>query len=171
MKKQINYPRLIPRLFASTIDLFLLSVISSPIMNIISKYVFIRIFFDFITANNIDPKKITSITEISKLPDFVSFATTNNNGLSYFLIVLFCNIAIMGGYFIGSWICLSATPGKLIMSTRIVDSNTLEKPSNVQFIKRFLSYSLFFIGIWFVLFSKQRQALHDKIAGTLVIKK
>lgn len=171
MKKQINYPKLVPRLFATTIDLFILSIVSSPIMDFISRYAFVNIFSDFFTANNIDKTKFTSIAEIAKMPEFISFATTNNNGITYFLILLCCNIIIMGAYFIGSWIYISATPGKFILSTKIVDAITLEKPSNYQLIKRFLGYSLFFIGIWSILFNKQGQALHDKIAGTLVIKK
>ena len=105
------------------------------------------------------------------MPEFISFATTNNSGITYFLVLLCCNIIIMGAYFIGFWIYISATPGKFIMSTKIVDATTLETPSNYQFVKRFLGYSLFFIGIWSIVFIKQRQALHDKIAGTLVIKR
>lgn len=161
MKKQINYPRFIARLFASTIDLFLLSIVSSPIMNIISKYLFIYIFSDIIRTNNIDPQNLSSITQIA----------TSNKGLIYTAIILGLNVIMLAGYFIGFWIYFSATPGKLIMSTKIVDANTLAKPSNIQYIKRFFGYFLFFIGVWFMLFSKQRQALHDKISGTLVIKK
>jgi uncharacterized RDD family membrane protein YckC len=161
MKKQINYPRFIPRLFASTIDLFLLSVVSSPVMNIISKYLFMHIFADAISANSIDLQNLESITQIA----------TSNRGLIYAAIILSLNIIMLAGYFIGFWMYCSATPGKLIMSTKIVDANTLEKPSNIQYIKRFFGYFLFFIGVWFMLFSKRRQALHDKISGTLVVKK
>ena len=86
MKKQINYPKLVPRLFATTIDLFILSIVSSPVMSVVSQYAFMRIFSDFFTANNIDPTQFTSIAEIAKMPEFISFATTHNNGITYFLI-------------------------------------------------------------------------------------
>ena len=41
MKKQIAYPKFIPRLFSMTIDLVILSIVLTPVMNIIYRYVFI----------------------------------------------------------------------------------------------------------------------------------
>lgn len=73
-------------------------------------------------------------------------------------------------YFIGFWIYWSATPGKMIMHMKIVDENTLQQPTKWQLIKRFFGYLTALFGIWSIIFSKQRQALHDKIAKTVVIK-
>ena len=53
---------------------------------------------------------------------------------------------------------------------KIVDAKTFNRPTLKQLIKRFLGYMTFPIGIFFILFYSQKQALHDKIAGTVVIK-
>jgi len=53
---------------------------------------------------------------------------------------------------------------------KIVDANSLSTPSRTKLIIRFLIYPTAFFGILNVLFSKEGKALHDKIAGTVVIK-
>lgn len=73
------------------------------------------------------------------------------------------------------WLFKSATPGKMIFSGEIVDANTFEKPTTVQFIIRYLGYFVSILGlmlgfIW-IAFDKRKQGWHDKLAGTVVIKK
>ncbi|CAN0568580.1 unnamed protein product, partial [Ectocarpus sp. 12 AP-2014] len=50
------------------------------------------------------------------------------------------------------------------------DALPISTPTTFQLIKRFLGYITALIGIWTILFSKKGLALHDKIAGTVVIK-
>jgi uncharacterized RDD family membrane protein YckC len=169
MKKQVIYPKFIPRLFATTLDLFLLSLIITPVMNFISKYIFIFVFKDFFIQGNIDTSDSILMAEAVKTPEFMEFITPSNS-LSYIGILLALHTIIMGTYFIGFWVYKGATPGKLIMRTRIVDADSLEKPTTYQLVKRFFGYITAFFGIWSILFTKQRQAFHDKIAGTVVIK-
>ncbi len=80
----------------------------------------------------------------------------------------------LGVIFILFWIVKSATPGKMLIGSSIVDAKTLGKASNGQNLVRYLAYfvSLIPLGlgfIWIGLDSK-KQGWHDKIAGTLVIK-
>ncbi len=105
----------------------------------------------------------------SKKPELVQNVTASSV-FTLFILMLIINFALAATYFIGFWVYLGATPGKMVMHMKIVDAVTLEKPSKWQLIKRFCGYVLVLVGIWFILFSKQRQALHDKIAGTAVIK-
>mgnify|MGYP001606532099 CR=1 FL=1 len=76
---------------------------------------------------------------------------------------------------IGFWVWKMATPGKMVISAVIVDAETLGKPSIGQAIGRYLAYfvSIFglMLGFVWVAFDKRKQGWHDKIAGTLVIKK
>ena len=169
MKKQIIYPKFIPRLFATTIDLFLLSLITTPVMNFISKYVFMFVFKEFFIQKNIDMSNSILMAEAVKTPEFMEFITPRNS-FTYMGIILALHTIIMATYFIGFWVYKGATPGKLIMRTKIVDANTFEKPTTYQFVKRFLWYITAFFGIWSILFTKQRQAFHDKRACTVVIK-
>jgi len=73
------------------------------------------------------------------------------------------------------WVVKGATPGKMIMGLIIVDARTLERASTTRLLVRYLSYFIsmlpLFLGIFWVAFDKRKQGWHDKIAGTLVIKK
>ena len=72
------------------------------------------------------------------------------------------------------WIYKSATPGKMLLGMKIVDANTGGKPSNGQLIGRYLGYYLciptLMISILWVGWDKRKQGLHDKLAGTLVVR-
>ncbi len=73
------------------------------------------------------------------------------------------------------WIYKSATPGKMVTRLVIVDAKTGGKPSTGQFIGRYLAYYLSAIplclGFIWVAFDKRKQGWHDKLAGTVVIRK
>ncbi len=75
---------------------------------------------------------------------------------------------------VGFWVWKSATPGKMVVSAKIVDAKTLGEPSAGQLIVRYVGYFIstfvFFLGFLWVAFDKRKQGWHDKIAGTLVIK-
>lgn len=160
MKKQIIYPNLIPRLFASTLDLTLLAIISNPITTFISWKLSLYLFKTNITKITINSMQASELTE------YIS----TGNLFWYLLLISIMNFLITGAYFVGFWIYYSATPGKMIMKMTIVDAYTLAKPTKWQFVKRFLGYVTILFGIWFVPFSKQHRALHDRLSGTLVIK-
>ncbi len=72
------------------------------------------------------------------------------------------------------WVYRSATPGKMAISARIVDADTGQKPSTGQFIGRYFAYlvSLLPLGLGFiwVAFDARKQAWHDKLAGTVVVR-
>ncbi len=76
---------------------------------------------------------------------------------------------------IGFWMWKLATPGKMVISAVIADAATLGRPSNGQLIGRYLAYfvSLFGFGLGFiwVAFDQRKQGWHDKLAGTVVIRK
>ncbi|QOP41010.1 RDD family protein [Sulfurimonas marina] len=66
-----------------------------------------------------------------------------------------------------------ATPGKKIVNIKIVDAKTLEDISNKQAITRSLGYipSTLLLGLGFlmIIFTKNKQSLHDMLANTVVI--
>lgn len=87
------------------------------------------------------------------------------------LIFLF-NVTIYLTYFLGFWMLAGQTPGKALMGLRIVrsDGNRLNlRRAIIRLAGYWLSASLLFLGYLMVLIDARRQALHDKLAGTLVV--
>lgn len=72
------------------------------------------------------------------------------------------------------WQSESATLGKIANHLKIVDARTGRKPSHGQFVLRYFGYYLsalpIFLGFFWVLVDPRRQAWHDKLSGTVVVK-
>jgi uncharacterized RDD family membrane protein YckC len=72
------------------------------------------------------------------------------------------------------WIYRSATPGKIILKTKIVNAQTGGEPSATQCVIRGLGYfvSIFtlFLGFLWIAFDSRKQGFHDKLAGTVVVR-
>jgi uncharacterized RDD family membrane protein YckC len=72
------------------------------------------------------------------------------------------------------WKYKSATPGKMIISARIVDAQTGGTPSNSQFLIRYIAYLVstlpLGLGFLWIAFDRRKQAWHDKLAGTVVVR-
>lgn len=77
--------------------------------------------------------------------------------------------------FIAFWKACSSSPGKLAIGAIIIDADTYQKPTNRQWLIRYLGYYLasipFLIGIFWVGFDKKKQGWHDKLAHTIVVFK
>lgn len=73
------------------------------------------------------------------------------------------------------WIYKQATPGKMAISAKIVDAQTGNAASPTQLIGRYLAYYLSTIplglGFIWVAFDERKQGWHDKLAGTVVVRK
>jgi uncharacterized RDD family membrane protein YckC len=76
--------------------------------------------------------------------------------------------------FVGFWMYFCSTPGKMIFDAYIVDAKTLKPAGNGKLIIRYIGYYvstfLLFLGFIWIAFDKRKQGLHDKLAGTVVIK-
>lgn len=76
---------------------------------------------------------------------------------------------------IAFWAIKQATPGKMAVSAVIVDAKTGQTPSLGQLIGRYLGYYVslvpFGLGIIWVAFDAKKQGWHDKLAGTVVIRR
>lgn len=71
------------------------------------------------------------------------------------------------------WMKKGATPGKMLISARVVDAETGNNPTGWQSIGRYLAYFVAFtpllLGVIWVGFDRRKQGWHDKLAGTVVI--
>ncbi|MFK7967629.1 MAG: RDD family protein [Rickettsiaceae bacterium] len=169
MKKQIIYPKFIPRLFSMTIDLVILSIALTPLMNIISRYVFVYTFYQFFVDFSINIHDTQAIAAALRLPEFNSYISTTRF-FGYIALLFVLNSLFMGGYFVFFWRKFGATPGKMVMRMKIVDADDYSRPSVYRLCKRFCGYITVIIGIFSMIISKNGRATHDKIANTVVIK-
>jgi uncharacterized RDD family membrane protein YckC len=73
------------------------------------------------------------------------------------------------------WIKKSATPGKMAIAATIVDARTGGKPTTKQFVIRYLAYGLSTVslglGYLWIVFDPRKQAWHDKLADTVVVRR
>lgn len=73
------------------------------------------------------------------------------------------------------WVMRQATPGKMAISARVVDAETGQALTTGQAIGRYLGYFVamlpLFAGIVWVAFDARKQGWHDKLAGTVVIRR
>jgi uncharacterized RDD family membrane protein YckC len=76
---------------------------------------------------------------------------------------------------IGFWSVKDATPGKMLIGARIVDARTGAPPTLKQHIIRYLGYFLssfvLCLGFIWAAFDRRKQAWHDKLAGTVVVRR
>jgi uncharacterized RDD family membrane protein YckC len=75
---------------------------------------------------------------------------------------------------IAFWVTKQATPGKMLVSAKIVDAKTGQAPTVRQSIVRYLGYFVaglpLGLGILWVAFDPRKQGWHDKLAGTVVVR-
>lgn len=73
------------------------------------------------------------------------------------------------------WRYKSATPGKMAVAVRLVDATTGQPPSVGQCIGRYLAYFIaalpLGLGILWVAFDRRKQGWHDKLSGTVVVRR
>ncbi|MDB5747180.1 MAG: hypothetical protein JWP72_2028 [Massilia sp.] len=73
------------------------------------------------------------------------------------------------------WCKLGSTPGKMAIGATIVDARTGGKPTVTQFIIRYVGYYLslvmLFLGFVWVGIDARKQGWHDKLAGTVVVRR
>ena len=72
------------------------------------------------------------------------------------------------------WNWKSATPGKMLLSLKVLDAKTFQPMSVGQSIGRYFAYipamAVLFIGIMWVGWDARKQGWHDKLASTVVVK-
>jgi len=73
------------------------------------------------------------------------------------------------------WIYRQATPGKMAISARIVDAETGGPPTSKQLVGRYFAYYVstipLMLGFLWVAFDPRKQGWHDKLAGTVVVRR
>jgi uncharacterized RDD family membrane protein YckC len=139
---ELEYVGFWPRVWASLIDTVLVMLITAPL----AKIVYGKGYFSYDYGMAVQGPGDFLITFV----------------LPAVAIVLF-------------WSFKHATPGKMMIGATIVDEKTGGPPALGQHIIRYLGYfiSIFpvFLGLVWVAFDKKKQGWHDKMAGTVVVRR
>ena len=73
------------------------------------------------------------------------------------------------------WNYREATPGKMWLGIRVVDAETLGHPSTRQYVARYFGYIVsivpLLLGLFWVAWDPRKQAWHDKLARTVVLRR
>ena len=73
------------------------------------------------------------------------------------------------------WVERQATPGKLVLGLSIVDAETGGVPTLGRFTLRYVGYLVsalpLGLGYLWAIWDKRKQGWHDKMAGTLVVRR
>jgi len=124
-------------------------------------------FWIRVVASIIDTICIVLIT----IPFVMPFI--NSEQMPVFLAIL-ANYILPVAFIIGFWKYKAATPGKLLLGLKIVSLKDDEEMTTAQMIIRYIGYIpsalIFLLGYIWVAFDGKKQGLHDKLAGTTVIK-
>lgn len=189
LKKQVIYAGFVQRIFASLIDLMLSFILLLPVIAISSTLIYgdispntvlMPVAKEIFTELNPESKPISSSLVAEALPRVfadprVREYFVNQGGLVKIAIDQLFQLTIYGVIIIAFWTYRSATPGKMFMSIKIVDAKTFEKLTFKQELIRFFGYFVstlpLGLGIVWIAFNKKGQAFHDKMAGSVVIKK
>lgn len=175
-KKEKSFtPTLTSRLFSGVIDCTVILFFLFPIQGIYSDEFMSRdkgatIFQNFdqlrelVTKNN----QLTVRHENTQS----EFAITDKQTLVIIALQIL-QLAALSIYVLFFWFKYQATPGKFLISAKIVSASTNQIPSRKQLIIRYLSYALsalpFFVGFFIIPFNKEHRALHDFISNTKVV--
>lgn len=73
------------------------------------------------------------------------------------------------------WIHRDSTPGKMALGMRIADATTGAHPTTGQYVGRYFAYYVsmlpLFLGFLWVAWDARKQGWHDKLAGTVVLRR
>ena len=149
--QDVKYVGFWMRVLATLIDTLVLSLVLSPLLSAITPEL------------DVDPARLAEDpVALEAAIDQVSRAMLLQLPLFALAILLF-------------WRWRSATPGKMLIGAVIADAVTLQAPSVRQCLIRYLGYFIsafpLLLGLIWVGFDSRKQGWHDKLAGTVVIRK
>ncbi|MBL3284228.1 RDD family protein [Rickettsiales endosymbiont of Paramecium tredecaurelia] len=168
-KKQFSYPGLSLRLFAVCIDVWILGIAFWP---------FLYLFQKFLLPVLIQKYPLSKIQEQSNLDylDQLDFSFISNENIDYSALYIYCsiiltiNLLMTSSFWLTFWIYKQTSLGKMLFKIKVLNTEDLSIPTKKQYVIRMVSMICMPFGIITIPFNKKRQALHDMIAGTVVVQ-
>lgn len=169
LTRKIEYATFNSRMIAAIFDVLAVTLISYPIIQWVESLFFRPINLGMILGLLQAP--LTS-EERSKL--FLQIMR-EQHVLTIIIINNLLQAVSLGLYILPFWFKKKNTPGKMLMRIEIRDAATYELMTRKQAVGRFLGYMIsgipFTLGFLWMAFSKKKQCWHDKMAGTIVVKR
>lgn len=179
-KKKIEsklYPSFNTRLIAAIIDLAIASVIIIPISMMISYNIYdnlppsqeLKLIFNK-SLNNASDYAVAR-KQLDLDPEYQKFML--EKGYSAIFMEQSIQLVLLAIVIFICWLKMSSTPGKKIFSLKIVNAKDFSEPTVVQLLVRLFSYIVSMLpiglGMFYILFNKQKRAWHDLISDTVVV--
>ena len=154
IESQYEYATLNRKIIAFGIDIVIITLVLSPILNLL-----MMLFFGSDNTQVVEIEKSfgqNKTVEISTLTDYILSVVSSVRWLMVQLVMLFFVIL----YFVYFWVKMGASIGKLVMRCRIVDANTYQAITMKQAIMRMLGHLLNIltlgIGLFMADFTKRK---------------
>lgn len=161
------------RMIAAMIDLALIMLVAIFVIEGISYAVF-GPFDPMVFAKVVAQPNVETIP-VDKLMLQMFQVMRESQVFERFILQSVLQIAAVGLYMIPLWLRYSSTPGKMLLRMEIRDERTGERMSKKQVWMRFFGYLVSSIpltlGFMWIMFTKKRQGWHDRIAGTVVVRR
>lgn len=170
----IEYAGLTIRSFAVTLDLMLLLLLLTPLLDVMGDVLFPQfaqqggeavanqLLYSWLVLKQISLQEM-----LQQLAAMQFFARL---GFSTFMQFIVGGVAI-----IVLWQRFDTTPGMYVLRLYVADAQTGEKPTLKQYIWRYfagvVAVAPFMIGMLTIPFNRQKRALHDYVAGTVVLRR
>jgi uncharacterized RDD family membrane protein YckC len=155
------------RILSSGIDMIIASIFTIPLGNGIANFV----NTEKLDKIHMNPEFMIDDMGVSEVLALLWDAGVIENII---LIQLF-TLCLIGVYAVFFWVRKGATLGKMLCKCQVVDAESFQKLSIKQAVIRFImipfSMLPLLIGLFMINWNNQRQALHDKVAKTIVIYK
>ncbi|MCB0221002.1 MAG: RDD family protein [Chrysiogenetes bacterium] len=157
LQAPLEYAGFWRRFVAWLIDMFLLGIVLTPVQKVLFHYF------------GVDPAMVESLSlgvipDLSDLQDLGS-AWAKVNLISF--VLAWPYFALMQSS------VKQATLGKMALGIKVADENgdRISMPkATARYFSKFVSQLILYIGYLMAAFTGRKQALHDKLAGTLVIR-
>jgi uncharacterized RDD family membrane protein YckC len=169
----MEYATFTGRTFAVTLDMLLIYLFLGPVFEFLSNLVFSPIDEQVV---QIRVQQLSqglhrgTITMAQMLQEMATLGVFNKIGVD-----LLIQTTLSGAAIVFFWRRYSRTPAMYLLRMSVVDATTGGKPSLRQYIVRYIA-GLFavmplMLGFFWIIFDRRNQAMHDKIANTLVLRK
>lgn len=170
-EEEKRYPVFNTRMLASTVDMLLITMTLSPIVDMV--------YHHYIGEPPVRLRELQN--NLSHTPNSADAShefirIIKESGFwDYWLRQMSWHIYVIMAYMVLCWHFWSATPGKMLFRLVVVDAKTYKPLGDWQSIIRAFGYLIalapFGLGIIWIALDKKKRGWHDILAGTVVMKK
>ncbi len=169
----VQYATFSTRCFAMTVDMLLIYIVTSPLIFPLSEILFPDLRMSYMTGfvQNIANNILTGQISYSEALQLV----IEEGVLTRMLFDNMMQVVVAAVVVIWFWYKYNTTPALALFGIEIVDADTGGTPTLKQYVIRYIGVIIgmipLMLGMLWMIFDSRKQAWHDKMANTLVLKK